>query len=143
MLLQVISAFFGTVAFAVIFNVPKEEFLSSGICGSTGWLCYLLCFSVFGSKVLASFIASSIIGVISEILARLRKKPVTLFMVPSIIVFVPGAGCYYTMLSIIRRNYGSAAKLGFETISIALAIAAGLLMATSGVRILKYRKIKT
>ena len=41
-LANMICAFSGTVAYAIIFNVPKRYYLAGGMTGMTGWLIYLL-----------------------------------------------------------------------------------------------------
>lgn len=137
MFLQVVYAFFATIAFAVVFNVPKDELVSNGISGALGLFCYLYFYKLSDSKTLASFIAAIAIGICGEVYARLHKKPVTMFIVPALIMLVPGAGSYYTMISILQQKYKDALKYGIETGTIALAIAAGLLLVTSSVKIIK------
>ena len=39
MFIQVPVAFIATVSFALLFQVPREQYLYSGICGAAGWLC--------------------------------------------------------------------------------------------------------
>jgi Protein of unknown function (DUF1212). len=140
MLEQIAYAFFATISFAVVFNVPRDELISNGICGALGWLCYLAFYKLSGSKVMASFIASIIVAIAGEVYARLHKKPVTMFIIPALIMLVPGAGCYYTMISILQQKYKEAVSYGIETGTIALAIAAGLLLVSSFVKILKIYK---
>ena len=42
MVIQLLAAFVGTVAFAVLFGVPRKYYIYSGICGTVCWLLYLL-----------------------------------------------------------------------------------------------------
>ncbi len=42
MIIQIAVAFVATVSFAVLFQVPKDQYVYSGICGAAGWWCYLL-----------------------------------------------------------------------------------------------------
>ena len=39
-LIQFVAAFFGTIAFSVIFFVPREHYLGCGMIGGLGWLFY-------------------------------------------------------------------------------------------------------
>ncbi|HOV64896.1 MAG TPA: threonine/serine exporter family protein, partial [Spirochaetia bacterium] len=59
----------------------------------------------------------------------------TVFIVSAIIPLVPGGGMYYTMMESIRGNIDGALSFGFETVSIAGAIAAGLAIASSLIRL--------
>lgn len=40
MFVQLLAAYVGTVAFAVLFGVPRKYYLDSGLCGMLGWLLY-------------------------------------------------------------------------------------------------------
>lgn len=42
MLIQLAAAFVGTAAFAVLFGVPRRNYLDCGFCGMVGWLLYLV-----------------------------------------------------------------------------------------------------
>ncbi len=41
-LVQLIAAFLGTMAFAVLFGVPRNFYFDAGFCGMMGWLLYLI-----------------------------------------------------------------------------------------------------
>ena len=38
---NLICPFLGTVAFAVLFNVPRKYYLAGGLTGTAGWLAYI------------------------------------------------------------------------------------------------------
>ena len=42
LLAQTAVSFVATVSFAILFQVPREQYVYSGLCGAAGWLCYLL-----------------------------------------------------------------------------------------------------
>ena len=131
MIIQVIVTFIATVAFAVLFNVPKKHYIFCGITGALGWLCYLLLFNIYPSVVLSSFIAAFTLTCISRIFAVYRKTPVTIFLICGIFPLVPGAGIYYTAYNIIMGNNTLALSKGIETAKIAVAIAFGILIVFS------------
>ena len=83
------------------------------------------------------FLASCFVGVLSEIFARFRKEASTVFTIPGIICLVPGSNIYYTMAAILEQNFNQAASVGTETLMMAGAIAAGLLIVGSLIRILR------
>jgi uncharacterized membrane protein YjjB (DUF3815 family) len=68
------------------------------------------------------------------------KMPATTFIIPGIIPLVPGYGLYYSMLKIIEANYQEALNVGFESLLIALGIAAGIIIATSMGKLINRRR---
>ena len=66
-------AFLACVGFTLVFNIHGVGKLICGFGGGLGWLVYLLA----GSSIVAAFLAAVAIGVFSEIMARLRRCPVT------------------------------------------------------------------
>ena len=53
-----------------------------------------------GSDIFQCFIATVVVSIYSEILARKCKAPTTCFQIVSILPLVPGGGIYYTMESV-------------------------------------------
>ena len=85
MILQIISAFFATFFFAVLFNVSKKELIYCGLVGAIGWLIYLFIFKLSNSIIFSNFISALSISIMSRILAKLRKMPISIFLIPGII----------------------------------------------------------
>lgn len=128
MLIQVLVSFIATVSFALLFNVPRREYIYCGITGAIGWFFYLLVNSALSSAVFSPFVASLVITIISRIFAVNRKLPVTIFLISGIFTFVPGAGIYYTAYYLFANELSMAASKGVETISVAIAIAFGIML---------------
>ncbi len=126
MLIQGISAFFATAAFSVLFYLPKKYLIHAGATGSFGWFIYLISLRILSDKILATLTATLIVALISHILARVYKTPVTMFLIPGVIPFVPGAGMYQIVRSIVDGNTGNTTLYFFETLQIAGAIALGI-----------------
>ena len=66
----------------------------------------------------------------SEIMGRLTKVPVPIYLVPCVIPLVPGGGLYETMFNFVAGNYAAAATAGMRTLQIALGIAGGIVIAS-------------
>ena len=130
-LIQLVIAFFATVSFAVLFQVPKNQYLWSGITGSLGWLCYLLVNQGYGSVVIASFAATLVLTALSRFFAVWRRTPITIFLICGIFPLVPGAGIYYTAYYFIMGDNAMAAVKGTETLKIAVAITLGIVLILS------------
>lgn len=127
MILQVISAYFVTVFFSIMFNTSRKQLFYCGISGALGWWAYLCLTNLGYSAVLGSFVGALLVSTLSFILSRLRKAPVTIFQIPGIIPLVPGTGMYKTLYAIIEKNYSSVAINLFETLQIAGSIAVGMM----------------
>ena len=87
-IVNVICPCLGTVAFAIMFNVPKRFYVSCGIIGTLGWLVY--CAAVKPtSPSMASFFASLTVVLISRVLTVRMKCPITMFLIPVIFRLIP------------------------------------------------------
>ncbi|MDP4177605.1 MAG: threonine/serine exporter family protein [Bacillota bacterium] len=131
MILNSIYAFFATLGLSVLFNISKKHLFFTSFGGALAWFSYLLTLKYSNSNFFAYFAASVIAAVYSEIMARVIKAPVTIFIICSIIPLVPGGGMYNTMLEAIRGNISRFLTIGVQTLSIAGAIAAGIIFVSS------------
>lgn len=134
MLIQIVAGFFSAVAFAYIYHTPVKQLFRCGLVGSIGWLLFLLAAPVWG-EIGAMFFASVVVGIISELLARLCKQPVIVFLIPGVIPFVPGGKAYLTMLSFLQNDYAEGVYLLVSTVFLAGAVAAGIIVSSSVFRI--------
>jgi uncharacterized membrane protein YjjB (DUF3815 family) len=104
--LSIIASFIVPYSFAILYNIPKTEYICCGTCGLIGWLAYLfiMSFSVDNSLI-ASLATSLIVVFLSRILANVRKKPVMVFLLPGIVNLVPGAALFDAMFSVVENNH--------------------------------------
>lgn len=130
LIFEIIIAFFATSAFAVLFNIPKRQWIFCGLTGAIGWLFYRI-FCRQYSIVIATFLAVLILTFLSRIFSVIRKAPVTLFLVAGIFPLVPGVGIYYTSYYFIMGELSNAATKGMETVKLAIAIALGIMCVLS------------
>lgn len=139
-LLQLLWAFLATLGFAVLFRAPVRDLPLAAFAGSLAWGSYLAARMATGSESLSFFIASIVVGLFAESMAAMLKRPATLFIISAIIPLVPGAGMYRTMFEAVSGNPQASAAAGFQTLTLAGAIAGGLAVAASIARILWLRK---
>ncbi len=122
------ASFFATMAFGIIFNVPKRTILSGGIIGMMGWLLYSWFLAAFQLNMIAATgIAAFFVATLSQGFARFHKMPVTIFSVAGVIPLVPGGLAYETMRSFIEDDYLTAISFATKTLLISGAIAFGLI----------------
>ncbi len=138
---ELITAFFGAFAYASLFNIRKHRIVSAGIGGMIGWAAYLAAGLMIESEAVKFFISAMVITVYAEKMARFKKAPATVFLVSAIMPLVPGGMLYETMSFAVKEEWVNFADKGVDTMSVALALAMGMLTATSALKIL--RKYKT
>lgn len=136
LLLPCLYAFLASVAFAVLFNIHGFGIVICGIGGTLGWLAYLLTFPYYQSPILPNFFAGLTISIFAEIMSRVRKCPVTGYLLVAFFPLVPGGGIYYTMNYFLNGQSDLAMAKGLETLGIAGAIAIGVFLASSLMRLI-------
>lgn len=124
---QLIAAFFGTLAFCILFQVPFKYFFECCLTGMGGWLFYLLGCR-FTTVPTAIFIAALVVTGMSRYFAVKRLSPVTIFLIPGIFPLVPGAGIYYTAYYAFVADYPTTLEQGALTLKTAVAIVLGIVV---------------
>ena len=124
----VYSSFLSTMAFGVLFNVPRKSLLSGGLVGMLGWMIYItLSEKMSMNLVSATLLSAFSVATLSQFLARLHKMPVTVFSISGIIPLVPGGMAYDTIRRFMENDYAEGLRLGSITLLLAGAIAFGLI----------------
>ena len=127
--LQLAAAFSGSMGFA--FQVRRGKLLLASLGGLLAWAVYLALGPVISSDVPRFFIASVVLTIYGEILARVVKCPATLFLVTAAVPLIPGGSLYHTMRYFVEGDFAACSAQGLNTLLLALAIAAGMIVPTS------------
>lgn len=128
---ELVLAFIGSYAPAILFNVERKNLIWAGLCGMIGWAAYKSTLILTESNVFAVFIAGMVISLLSESMAKIFKTPSTVFYIPSLFPIVPGISAYYTVLYTIDNKIPQATYKGLETLGSAGAIAFGILLVST------------
>ena len=127
--IRLIAEFFaaciGTIAFALLFQVPRKYYLYCGIAGACGWICYKLILP-YTTEPVSIFFATVLVIILSRSFAVYKRCPVTVFLIAGIFPLVPGAGIYYTAYYFIQNNNALALSNGISTFKIAVVLATGI-----------------
>lgn len=99
MFLELFLMFLCVSGFAVIFSVPKSEIAFCGFSGFISWFFYLLTFSINGSVIVATIVGAILGTYFSKELTIIRKMPITVYVLPSILPLAPGYYIYNAMYS--------------------------------------------
>ena len=123
--LNLLLASTGSLAFAILYNVPRKFYLCAAFTGMAGWYCYYLIVP-FTDTAVASFFGAVGVVLVSRIFAVWKKCPITVFLISGIFPLVPGAGVYYTMYYLVSNELTLAAIKGLESLKIAFGIVLGI-----------------
>ena len=140
MILNSFYAFLSSLGFGILFNIRGKNLIIASIGGGLGWFTYLLSSKLQPSIVFSLFLASLVVSIYSEIMARIYKNPVTIFIICAIIPLVPGGGMYFATLEAVKGNFNIALSKGSETLFSAGAIAIAIVFVSSISTI--FKKIK-
>ena len=134
------GAFGGAMGFAFLLNLPRRTILPTSLTGMLGFLVYVALYRYAGRGLLASyFLATVVVTVICEMLAKLLHLPSTVFLLTSLVPLVPGYNFYCAMLALVEDNGARAAACGLEAIQIVAAIAVGAAVTSVCFRVLARR----
>ena len=146
--IQLGSALFCSMGFALLFHIRREKLLLASLGGLLAWGVYLL--MGFLSPTLDApryFVAAVALTIYSETLARVVRCPATLFIVTGAIPLIPGGSLYRTMSYFMAQDNAAASAQGFYTLVLAVSLAVGMLFPTSVFHLIqqlrKQRKRKT
>ena len=134
MIIQVIAAFAAIFTFAMALEIPKKYLINCGFIGAAGWFVYLVVLQRFG------MMTANLLG--AHFFARIKKAPVTIFLIPGFLTLVPGAGLYRSVHYFFIGNRSMGAAYLVQTLQIAGVIALGVFMVDSLVEIIGKRKQK-
>lgn len=134
--LQVFFAFGGSLAFSAVYNVHGKQLLLTALGGAAGWAVFLLAGEfLFPSEMFQYFLSSVFISLYSEVMARVRKTPATVFLMPALFPLVPGGPIFYTMEAGLNGDIYLFLQKLMNTMLIAGSIAIGVIMVTSLTRL--------
>ena len=141
---QFIYATLATFGFTLIFRVPKSAIIVASLTGGLGWLTYQFAAGYGFTAIIACFLGACVVALLSDIASKLSKEASTVFIIPGIMPLVPGAGMYRMMLEFIHNDMAGFADEAVQTLMSAGAIAVGLLVMGSLLKIIRMgaKKIK-
>ena len=124
-------AFLASVAFGLVYNIHGGGILICGLGGALGWFVYLAVQLLPIGSIPAAFAAAAAIAVFSECMARLRRCPVTGYLLVALLPLVPGGGIYYAMSYCVAGDTDRFLAELLHTFGMAAALAVGAMLASS------------
>lgn len=119
------------LGFSIRSNIKGWKLLFTSLGGALSWGLYLQFLNWSSSLLLSIFLATVAVCIYSELLGRLFRIPVAVFVICSIIPLVPGSGLYYAMKAYIDGNGSDfLLKMG-QTLMIAGSISVAIAVVSS------------
>ncbi len=142
-----VAAIIAVVAFSMTFGMhptyPKYRLLIATLNALVAYGIYQLCLYLTHDSLFISNLIMALYGAAaSELLARITKAPSTVYVIPFLILFVPGGSLYYMMANLIQGNTALAGSYGLDALLIFLGISVGLSVMTVLFQIIKPVKRK-
>ncbi len=130
--IQLAAAFFGTLGFAVLFGVPRRNYLQCAIVAALGWICYLLvsrCTPL--GAITSTFIATILVALLARLSAVRFKTPETVFLITGIFPMIPGGGIFWTAFYLVSGVLRKALQSGMLSLGIVAAIVLGIIVVSA------------
>lgn len=124
-IIQLLSAFVGSLGFALVFNNDKKTMLPATFGGMFGWAVYLVFEATDIGVFLATIAAAAFCQLYSEVFSRVLKTPKTSIYITSIVPLVPGGSLYRTMYSAANSDWAMFRSYGATTLKVAFGIGIG------------------
>lgn len=128
LVVQTTFSYLGTIAFAIMINIPRRALNACGLCGMAGWLTFWLLYQVGSGRMVANVMGSLILGVMGLYFARKKKMPAILFNIPGIVPLVPGVTAYQAVYEMVLGSVNKAIIYSVRVLLVAGGIAVGFML---------------
>lgn len=114
--------------FCVIFRVPRRLVPGGMLSVAVGWVVTGLGVRYLPGSI-SAFTASFSVAVLANAIARVTHRPAQVFLLPGLVLLVPGSFGFVSLESFLRGDFLPGAAKAFEMFLTASAIVTGLLAA--------------
>lgn len=129
--LKIGAVFLVSASIGILYRIPRKLLVYASLVGVAAWLIMYYTMIAGATIVLADFLASIAVGVMAELLARMLRKPATIFIIPGFIPLVPGGDAYVSMLYMVKGQYVTGVAMGMQTVLTGGAIAFGIFVSST------------
>ncbi len=137
--IQIVASFIAVVAFSIKLEVPKKYVCIAGTVGAIAWLVYLLCTHFGLDDIVAYFVSTLVVAIISVILSKILNAVSTIFLIPGILPTVPGVAMYKMIYYLINNNHAESTYYLLQAIFIAAGMALAIFITESikGIKLIR------
>ncbi len=133
------ACIFGTISCAAVgvqFNIRPKHLAAAAVGSFLSRFIYMMLTAGGVSYAKCTVAAAAAAALYSELMARKMRSPANMYLITSIIPLVPGSTLYYTMSALALDDIETAAELGLRTMITAGAVAMGIFIVSSFIKIL-------
>ena len=124
---ELLGSCVGTIAFALLFGVPRKYFVSCGVIGTASWLVYRLTLPLSVDVSFAVFFGAAAAVLLSRVMAVRKQCPATVFMITGVFPLVPGAQIYWAAYYLVTGQFSDAMDSGIGAVKVMVAIVLGII----------------
>ena len=128
MMIQITSAFVGSIGFAIFFKMKGKQIPFAGLGGAVTWAVYLAVQTQFEGYFVPYLVASIFVALYAEVMARINRAPAWIFITSAAVPLIPGGSLYYTMAGLVNGDQELFMTSGRSALIIALAISLGFVL---------------
>lgn len=115
-----------SIGFAMLFDGPSKSYKIITVSSFFSWILYEFILKFTNNRYLGVLLASLFAGVVGQLASKRVHMPVTVFVIPGIVSYVPGSNLYYSMYYLVKQEYEMASVQAQIAMLTAGAIAIGL-----------------
>lgn len=139
-LIQILSSFFGTLGFGILFNIKGKKLFWAAFGGMLSWGLFLGFNHLLQNEPVSYFLIAICSTLYAEILARIMKTPASTFCIITLIPLVPGGAMYYTTTYALSGNPDAFITKAIYTLELAVALSLGIVIVTAASKFIFRRK---
>lgn len=132
---QTMMALAACGGFCLLYNIHGVGILLCSLGGGLGWLVNWWVGLHTDHAYASTLAAALVVATYAEVMARVRKCPITAYRVVSFFPLVPGARIYYAMYYAVQGMDQMFLREGLQAVGLATALAMGALLANSVARL--------
>ncbi len=118
-----------SLAFAVLFSVPRAYLWTAVVSGAIGYVATAVGMRTLPGHV-AAFAAAFAVCASSNAYARVTGRPAQLFQLPGLTLLVPGSFGFLSLESFLSGDFVKGASQGFQMLLVAAALVTGVLVSS-------------
>jgi uncharacterized membrane protein YjjB (DUF3815 family) len=127
---QALALVVSSIAFGVLFQVPRRYMWTALVSGATGYAVTALAVRhIPEAPHVAAFCAALAVCVLSNALARIMDRPAQLFQLPGMILLVPGSFGFVSLGDLLAKKPEAGVQEAFTMALVGAALVIGVLVA--------------
>ena len=127
---QWLAILIAPIAFSIVFKARWRVWPTITAVSTAGFLASITCGRIWGIEV-GAFCGALVVGIGSNLYARMVNRPALVPLTPGIIVLVPGSLGYRSLTAFLDRQTMVGIDFAFNMIIVAIALVGGILTANA------------